>query len=406
MAVAEIELLTTNDQQPATDNAPEGRKERLLALDVFRGLTVASMLLVNNPGTWSAIYPPLGHAQWHGWTPTDLIFPFFLFIVGVTTHLSLSSRRAAGADERALVIKVIRRGLLIVLFGLLLNAFPFYWWGRIADTSDPTLLQRVIHRFDHLRWPGVLQRIGVVYLIAGLLTVKLSRRQIIVTTAALLLGYWAIMSFGPLEPPESTIAARVDRAVIGEKHIWSSSKTWDPEGVLSTIPAVGTALFGVLAGMWIANRQRPLADRVLELFGFGALAMVAGRFWGAVFPINKGLWTSSYVVFTAGFACIALATCLWLIDIRQLRGWTKPFVIYGVNPLVAFVGSGMMARLLGVIKVNYAGKPVSLQAASYRLLFEPYFEPRFASMLWGLSFVALWLGILWIFYRRNWYLRV
>ena len=134
--------------------------------------------------------------------------------------------------------------------------------------------------------------------------------------------------------------------------------------------------------------------------------MVAGRFWGAVFPINKGLWTSSYVVFTAGFACVALATCLWLIDIRNVRGWTKPFVIYGVNPLVAFVGSGMMARLLGIIKVDYEGKPTSLQAASYKLLFEPYFEPHFASMLWGLSFVAVWLGILWIFYRRNWYLRV
>lgn len=417
MTVAELEpqVAATADRQPSTVNVS---RERLVSLDVFRGATIAGMLLVNNPGTWGAIYQPLGHAPWHGWTPTDLVFPFFLFIVGVTTHLSLSNRREAGADDRAIIRKIISRGSLIILFGLLLNAFPFYWWGRIADNPDPTFLQRVIYRFDHLRWAGVLQRIGIVYLIAALLSVKLTRRQIITTIAAILVGYWMILTLVPvpgtgtigaltLNDPPNTLAAWSDRLILGEKHIWSSSKTWDPEGPLSTIPAVATALFGVLAGQWIANKRRTLQERVLELFGWGAVALLVGRLWGAVFPINKNLWTSSYVVFTAGFACIALATCIWLIDVHQIRGWTKPFVIYGVNPMVAFVGSGLMARLIGsLIKVDYDGKSTSLQAATYRMFYEPYFEPKFASLLWGLSFVVLWLGILWIFYRKNWFLRV
>src|SRR2546428_2392874 len=152
------------DAGPTSGTAAPNTRERLLSLDVFRGLTIAGMLLVNDPGTWSAIYPPLEHAQWHGWTPTDLIFPFFLFIVGVTTHISLSSRKAAGADRRALVRRIIRRGLLIVLFGLLLNAFPFFWWGKIPDVPDPTFLQRVAWRVEHLRYAGVLQRIGVTYM--------------------------------------------------------------------------------------------------------------------------------------------------------------------------------------------------------------------------------------------------
>ncbi len=419
MTVAELESETTNNEQRTTSSAPAPpTRERLIALDVFRGMTIAGMLLVNDPGTWSAIYDPLKHAPWHGWTPTDLVFPFFLFTVGVTTHLSLSSRRAAGADESAIVRKIIRRGLLIVLFGLLLNVFPFYWWGNIADVPNPTFLQRVAYRFDHLRYAGVLQRIGVVYLIAALLSVKLTRRQIIATIVAILVGYWMIMTLVPvpgtgtigaltLDDPSHNLAAWSDRLILGEKHIWASSKTWDPEGPLSTIPAVATALLGVLVGEWIANKRRPLQERVLELFGFGALGMVVGRLWGAIFPINKNLWTGSYVVFTAGFACVVLATCLWLIDIHQIRRWTKPFVIYGVNPLLAFVGSGLMARLIGsLIKVNYNGKPTPLQAVSYKMFYEPYFEPRLASLLWGLSFVALWLGILWLFYRKNWLLRV
>ena len=327
---------------------------RIPALDAFRGFTVAAMLLVNNPGTWSAIYGPLAHARWHGWTPTDLIFPFFLFIVGITTELS-----------RKEPLGILRRGLIIIACGLLLHLFPYF-------------------RFDTLRWMGVLQRIGIVYILAALIAWRCSRRTIAVLVAVILLGYWGVLTRGPLEPPEDTIAAQVDRALIPEEHLWKQVRTWDPEGPLSTIPAVATALLGVLAARAVKEQN----VKSLTIAGIAGIAL--GFAWGLVFPINKNLWTSSYVIFTAGWACLMLA--IW---IRWLP--SRPFVVFGVNPLIAFVGSGMMARLLGIIKVD----GVSLQALSYRTLYKPYFEPHFASLLWALTFVAVWYAILWALHRRG-----
>lgn len=393
-------------------------KERLLALDVFRGATVAGMLLVNDPGTWSAVYAPLEHAPWNGWTPTDLIFPFFLFIVGITTHLSLGIRKATGADQHAIVMKIVRRGLLIVLFGLLLNAFPFFWWGKIANNPDPTFLDRVVYRVAHLRFAGVLQRIGIVYLCAALISLRASRKQLIGTIAGILIGYWVVMMLVPVpgtgtigafvfNEPSKTLAAWSDRLILGANHIWVSSKTWDPEGPLSTIPAIATALLGILAGQWITQKQRPLIERVAGLYGAGSVAMVVGELWHWVFPINKNLWTSSYVIFCAGFACVALATCLWLIDVHNFRGWTKFFAVYGLNPLIAFLGSGLMARMIGsLVKVSYNGKSISLQQWSYQVAFEPYFADKFASLLWALCFVAFWYVVLWVLYKRNIVLKV
>ena len=398
-----IEEYVTSTAAPAPPPA-----ERLAALDVFRGLTIAGMLLVNNPGTWSAIYPPLEHAEWNGWTPTDLIFPFFLFIVGVTTHLSL---RKKSPDE--MVPRIIRRGLSIVVVGLLLNAFPFFWWGKIAGNADPSFLDRVIYRAQHLRFMGVLQRIGFAYMFAALLTLRTTKRQQIGILTAILLGYWFVMTLIPvpgtgtigaflLDQPDKTLAAWTDRAILGANHIWASSKTWDPEGPLSTIPAIGTAMLGVFAGRWLTDRKRSLLERIVGLYGVGALGMVAGSLWGALFPINKNLWTSSYVIFCAGFACVVLATCLWLVDVLEMRGWTRPAVIYGVNPLIAFAGSGIMARLTdSLIKIHVNGELVSLHQASYNLFFKPFFPPKFASLLWALCFVALWLGILSVLYRRK-----
>jgi predicted acyltransferase len=334
---------TTNNQQQRVD-----------ALDAFRGFTVAAMLLVNNPGTWSAIYAPLRHAEWHGWTPTDLIFPFFLFIVGITTELSRKEPRG-----------ILRRGLSIVLCGLFLNAFPYF-------------------RLNELRIPGVLQRIGVVYLVGALIAWKASRRTIVTIVAAILFGYWAILSLGPLAPPESTVAAQVDRAVFAERHLWKESRTWDPEGPLSTIPAVATALLGVLVTPWVR------AKNVKMLTIGGALGVAAGWAWSYAFPINKNLWTSSYVLFTAGAACLVLALWIWKLP-------AKPFVVFGVNPLVAFAGSGIMARLLGIFK---------LQPLSYRTFFKPYFEPQLASLLWALTFVLFWYLVLLILYRRRLFVRL
>ena len=354
---------------------------RLVSLDAFRGATVAAMLIVNNPGT-SPVWWPLEHAEWHGWTPTDLIFPFFLFIVGITTELSRKDPK-----------QILRRGALIILFGLLLNWFPFYWWGRMPNA---TLLERIAWRIDHVRFLGVLQRIGIVYIVAALIALRASRRAIVAIAVAILLGYWALLATAPLEPPSATVAARVDRAVLGTKHIWSISETWDPEGPLSTIPAIATALLGIAVTPWVRARNL----KMLTIAGIAGLAI--GWAWGLVFPINKNLWTSSYVVFTAGFACVLLALCIWIIDVHGAKKWATPFVIFGVNPLVAFVGSGLMARLLSLIKID----GVSLQALSYRTFFKPYFAPEVGSFLWALSFVLVWLAILWAMYRRGIVLKV
>ncbi len=379
-----------------------------MALDVFRGITIAGMLLVNNPGSWGAIYPPLEHAPWNGWTPTDLVFPFFLFIVGVTTHLSLSKR-----DPTTLVWKIIRRGLLIVLAGVLLNAFPFFWWGKMAGIPDPAFLQRVVWRAQHLRFMGVLQRIGLAYIGAALLTLRTSRRQQIAIVVALLLGYWIVMTLVPvpgtgsigyflLDQPEKTLAAYTDRLILGTNHIWVSTRTWDPEGPLSTLPAIATAMLGIFAGRWLTDKQRTLLERIAGLFGIGCLGMLLGELWSWVFPINKNLWTSSYVVFTAGFACVVLATCLWILDVYQVRGWAKPFVVYGLNPLIAFAGSGVMARCIdSLFKIDIGGKKTSLHQASFDAFFAPWLPGKPASLLWGLAFVGLWLGILWLLYRRH-----
>jgi predicted acyltransferase len=398
-------------------------RERLQSLDVFRGLTIAGMLLVNNPGTWSAIYPPLEHATWNGWTPTDLIFPFFLFIAGVTTHLSLTARRARGDDEGAIRRQIIRRGLLIFLLGFLVNGFPFFTWGDVAGVADPTFIQRVVDRLYHWRIMGVLQRIGLAYMIGGLLSQGKSVKRQVATIAILLYGYWFAMTLLPV--PDSgamgllvlgdgprTMAAWWDRLLLDwsrwglGNHLWVSSKTWDPEGIFSTIPAVATAMLGNLAGQWLSVR-RALSERLNGMFAVGAIGMMAGLMWNWSFPINKSLWTSSYVVFAGGMATLSIATIMWVVDVQHIRGWTKPFVVYGMNPMVAFVGSGVMARCIySIFTVNYNGNKISLEAAIYRSLFASWLEPVNASLAFAITFVTFWFLILYVLYRKRIFFKV
>jgi predicted acyltransferase len=416
---------TVRAQEPYVSTAPPSSppRERLLSLDVFRGLTIAGMLLVNDPGSWSHIYPPLEHAPWNGWTPTDLIFPFFLFIAGITTYLSLNARRARGDDERAIRNQIIRRGALIFLFGLLLNGFPYFTWGTVEGVANPDLLQRIGDRLLHWRIMGVLQRIGVAYLLAGLLTLRTTLKQQVVMIAGLLIGYWLVMTVLPvpgegtigallLDSPPRTMAAWTDRLVLDwsrwglGNHLWVSSRTWDPEGILSTIPAVCTCMLGILAGRWIAQ-PRPLADRLAGLYAAGSLGIMAGLMWNWVFPINKSLWTSSYVLFTAGVACVVLATIMWLVDYHNIRRWTKPAVIYGVNPIIAFVGSGVMARCIySIFKVTSEGRRIPLETWLYQTFFASWLSPVNASLAFALTFVLFWFGVLALLYRRNIVLKV
>jgi predicted acyltransferase len=418
-ALVDVEM----GSRPVASSATPGTRERLLALDVFRGLTIAGMLLVNDPGSWSHIYPPLRHAEWHGWTPTDLIFPFFLFIVGVTTHLSIAARRARGDDERAIRRQILRRGALIFLLGLLLNWFPFFQWGTITGNPAPTFGDRILERLENLRIMGVLQRIGLAYAAAAFLTLRTTVKQQVAILAALLFGYWFVMTLLPvpdtgllgafaINTKNGHLAAWLDRLVFDWRarglgnHLWAGSVTWDPEGLLSTLPAIGTTMLGVMAGRWIAE-PRPLAERLNGLFATGALGMMAGLMWNWSFPINKSIWTSSYVIFTAGVACVTLATIMWIVDVHGWRRWTKFFVIYGLNPIVAFVGSGILARLLySILKVNYEGQRVSVVEAIYRTFVSWGLEPVNASLAFALSFVLLWFGILWVLYRRRIFLKV
>jgi predicted acyltransferase len=381
------------------------------------------MLLVNDPGSWGHIFPPLEHAAWNGWTPTDLIFPFFLFIVGITTSLSMEARRTRGDGDAILVKQILRRGAIIIALGLLVSWFPFYTWGSIPGIADPNILDRIRDRVLHVRGPGILQRIGVVYIVAALVSLRTTVRTQLVTAVGILVAYWALLTLVPvpdsgrpgwavLDQPAATLAAWVDRLLLDwsawglGNHTWALTKTWDPEGPLSTLPAIATTLLGVVTGRWIGG-TRPLTDRLAGLLAAGAVTAALGCAWGWVFPINKNLWTSSFVLLTAGMAALTLGVCIWLIDVLAERRWATPLVIFGVNPIVAFVGSDVMARLIySVVTVPGDSGPVPLEAAVYRSAFASWLDPRVASLAFAISFVLVWLAVLTVLYRRRIFVKV
>jgi predicted acyltransferase len=367
--------------EPVSGGVAQGR---LLSLDVFRGLTIAGMLLVNNPGSWGSVYPPLLHAEWHGWTPTDLIFPFFLFIVGVSMTFSFGRALEQGSSRATVMRKAATRSVKLIGLGLILHSFP--WWGRDLAT---------------LRLPGVLQRIGLAFLIASFIVLWTDRRGRALATGALLLGYWALMTLVPVPgsgagvlEPGRDLGAYIDRMIFGTSHLWSQARTWDPEGLLSTLPAIATVLLGVFTGDWLRS-HRPETEKLRGLLAAGAIAIAAGLLWGLVFPINKPLWTSSYVVFTAGAALITLALCFWSLDIRGHRRWGFPFLLFGVNAIAAFFLSSLFAR---IIAMPIGGGP-SLKAMVYGPLFTSWLPPHDASLAFALAFVLLWTGVMWGFYR-------
>jgi len=364
---------------------------RLRSLDVFRGLTVAAMILVNNPGSWSHIYPPLEHAEWNGWTPTDLIFPFFLFIVGVSLVIAFTKREAAGASAESLARRALLRGLMIVGVGLLLNGFPFYDLATI-------------------RVPGVLQRIGVVYTLTAFIFLGLGPAMRRRTAAALLVGYWALMTFVPVPggtagdlTQAGNLGAWLDRFLLGG-HLWTPA--FDPEGLLSTMPAVATCLLGTFAGERLLAEGTG-AERSAGLLVAGAWLMVAGLAWNPWFPINKSLWTSSYVLFSGGVACQALATCYWLVDVRGRGAWARPFEVFGTNALFVFVVSGVVGRLLLLWAVPGPGGPaIGVKEALFDGVLSPLAGPRNGSLLFALVFVVVMYALADVLYRRRWFIRL
>lgn len=367
-------------------------QDRLLSLDVFRGATIASMLLVNNPGTWNAVYPPLLHAPWHGWTFTDVIFPFFLWITGMSLTLSTAKRVSRGESRRDLMLHALRRSLIIFSIGLFMAAVPYF-------------------RFSTLRIPGVLQRIAVCYLIATAIYLTSSIRGQIRWTAALLAVYWLLMKLYPVPgygegilDKEGNFARYIDGLLLNG-HMWAQSKTWDPEGVVSTLPAIATTLFGILTGH-ILRTQKSAEEKTSWMFFLGSSLLFAGAIMSLWLPINKNLWTSSYSVFMAGLAANVFAFCYWIIDVKGYRAWCRPLQIYGMNAITIFALSGLLAKAALLTKITRAdGTQLSVWSWVFQNVFAPLAAPVNASLLFALSYVLLFFGLAWVMYRRKWFLR-
>jgi predicted acyltransferase len=377
----------------ATQTRPAS--SRLLSLDVFRGATIAAMILVNDPGGDFA-YPPLNHAKWNGWTPTDLIFPFFLFIVGVSLTLSFRARLEKGGSRRTLLIHTVRRSAIIFLMGLFLNGFPHFHLAtwRVA---------------------GVLQRIAVAYLAASIITLYARTRGIVLWIVGLLIGYWIAMRFipvpglgmpgtgVPLLAPDGNLSWYIDKLYLPGRFY---EKTRDPEGILSTFPAIATALIGVLSGEWLRSATDSIR-KVVGMLAFGVAGIVAGQIWHLWFPINKKLWTSSFVLFTAGCALVALAICYWVCDVKLRRGaWTKPFVVFGTNAITAYALADLLSATLFNVHVHMGNRVVSLQEYLYRTLFGAISPKELGSLVWAVLFVCVcWLPI-YLMYRKRIFLKV
>jgi predicted acyltransferase len=363
---------------------------RLVSLDAFRGLTIAGMILVNNPGSWAHIYAPLGHAEWHGCTPTDLIFPYFLFIVGVAIPFSFRRRLGEGAERRDLFGHVVRRALIIIGIGLAMRAVPDFDFGE-------------------MRWPGVLQRIGLVYLIAAGLYLWVAARGRAIWTCGLLLGYWAVMMLVPVPgygagdlSPEGNLAAHLDRLLM-DGHLYR--EMWDPEGLLSSVPAVATSLLGIFTGEWLQS-DRDEGSITKGMFVAGCVLVPLGMLWGFLFPINKNLWTSSYVIFTAGTALILFGAMYWAIDVKRWRGWWhKPMVVYGMNAIAVYVASGMLSKTMGRIRVGGSGG-TSLYGWIYQSLFQSWAGDLNGSLAFAITYVTFWLALMWVLYRRRIFIKI
>lgn len=374
--------------------------ERLVSLDVFRGITIMGMILVNNPGTWSAVYPQLLHAEWHGCTFTDLIFPFFLFIVGVAISYSLTKRKAQGGSMKSLYLNILRRTIILFLLGIILNGFPF---GLLFG-----------HQFswETLRIPGVLQRIAIVYFISAFLFLTTSTKFQYWFTGFILILYTALMSLIPVPgvgyanfEPAKNLSAWIDQIILGS-HVWSGTKLWDPEGILSTLPAIGSAMLGIFTGNWL-RKETEQKEKVIYLFIWANVLMLAGWIWSFWFPLNKNIWTSSYVLYTGGLALHFLAFCYWFIDVKKVTWWTKPFLVYGMNAITVFFLSGILGRIMYLIKwTSEDGKVFTLKSYIFETFFLSWLEPINASLGFAIFYILFWLALMWILYVKKIFIKV
>lgn len=416
-------------------------KERLTSLDVFRGFTILLMTIVNNPGSWATIYPPLEHAEWHGCTPTDLVFPFFIFIMGTAIPFAMPTKQF----NIDIFNKILVRSLRIFCLGLFLNCFSRINFFDLEGI--PLLTIRIVisflvayallgnfslkiktylaigififlislaysplESFQNTRIPGVLQRIGIVYFFASILYLKTNLKIQLWTVSIILVIYWLLMSYIPVPgigdanfEKNTNLAAWLDNLLLNG-HLWSFSKTWDPEGILSTLPAICTGIIGIFIGQ-ILNLKITKNEIAKKTAISGLLLVVLGLIWNTFFPINKSLWTSSYVLYTAGLATLILTILYLIIDVFNYKKWTKLFLIWGVNPMIVFFFSGIIPRVMSAIKVQNpqnSSEKINLQNLVYNHWIVPVFENPFnSSLAYPLFYAVFWSIILYFFYKKN-----
>ncbi len=368
------------------------KTKRLLSLDVFRGMTVALMITVNNPGSWSFVYAPFKHAKWDGCTPTDLVFPFFLFVVGMAMWYAFKSFDYTLNKESA--VKIIRRTFLIFVIGMMLNAiYPI----MKLDFSD-------------FRVMGVLQRIALAYGIGAFICLKFKQGWLYCILPVLLIFYWAILYFfGGTEPfsLDGNISSSVDVFLFGKSHIYNGyGIPFDPEGLLGVVSSVGTVVLGYLTGKLLSN-SATLKITLIQLLVFGTTTLFLGQLWGLVFPINKALWSSSFVLYTAGLAMLTLALLIWLIDVKNFKKWTNPFVAFGMNPLFIFVFAGVWARAFILIRISTSDTTsLSLKDYIFSDILSPIFGNYGGSLAYALIHIVLFWAIVAFMYKRKIFVKI
>jgi predicted acyltransferase len=416
-------------------------KERLISLDVFRGFTILLMTIVNNPGSWATVYPPLLHSDWNGCTPTDLVFPFFIFIMGVAVSFAMPTKTFDSTTFNKIMVRSLRMFCLGVFFNFFgkiqlfgLEGIPLLI-GRLIITIgvgyalmgsfNPKvktylavaifavyvfLTYSGIEAYQDVRLPGVLQRIGIVYFIISLLYLKTTQKTQLIVASTILLGYWAIMTLIPVPgiglanlEKGTNLASWID-SILLKDHVWAVTKTWDPEGILSTIPAITSGIIGLLIGQ-LLNRPLPKLEIAKRMGIAGIILIILALLWSIVFPLNKSLWTSSFVLYTSGLAILSLTLFYYVIDIANYKKWTKLFLIWGVNPMIVFFFSEIIPQGLEMIQFQNPEIPteqINLQNYLYSFWIAPVFNnPMTASLAGALIYVTIWSFILGLFYKHK-----
>lgn len=394
-------------------NTPLSKPQRLLSLDVLRGITIAGMIMVNNPGSWGSIYAPLGHASWNGLTPTDLVFPFFMFIMGVSMYISISKFKFEFSS--GYFTKLLRRSVVIFLIGMGIAWLSTLCYSVFNISSDASLWERFSNSvlpFDRIRILGVMQRLAITSFFASLIVVLFKPKRILPIAAGILLVYWVILYFGDgFELSTQNIIARVDASIFGTAHMYKDALpsgeriAFDPEGLLSNLPGIAHVMLGIYCGKLIMTTP-DLAQKMVRIFLLGTIMLGAGWLLSYGCPINKKIWSPTYVLVTCGMASLLLSLLIWIIDVRGKKRWSVFFESFGINPLFMYVMGAVLSILFGSIRFPYGEGVISIKGFMYNSLLAAVGDPYFASLLFAVIFVLINWVIGNQLYRRKIYIKI